>query len=180
MTIRITLQDYFKLFLIAILLLPLFTLAGKYPPGEPKIISGLVLSETDQSPVAGASIIVKGSKVGTSSGLDGKFSIKAKEGDVLVITGVGITKQEITIGAESYLSISVGTNSKKPERSRSNGNGHPKRIQKAWLFHPNCRCIQTHTGEGSRSHQCLEGKCGRTGNQHHIRSRTLPGCNYPW
>ena len=112
MTIRITLQDYFKLFLIIILLLPVFTRAGNYPPGEPKIITGLVLSGTDQSPVAGASIVVKGSKVGTSSGFDGKFSIKAKEGDVLVITGVGITKQEITVGAESYLSISVATNSK--------------------------------------------------------------------
>src|SRR5258705_13195916 len=63
MTNRITLQDYFKLFLISILLLPLFTLAGNYPPGEPKIITGLVLSQTDQSPVAGASVVVKGSKV---------------------------------------------------------------------------------------------------------------------
>ncbi|HLA58192.1 MAG TPA: carboxypeptidase-like regulatory domain-containing protein, partial [Puia sp.] len=112
MTNRITLQDYFKLFLITILLLPLFSRAGYYPPEEPKIITGLVLSETDQSPVAGASIVVKGTKVGTSSGFDGKFSIKAKEGDVLIITGIGITKQEVTIGAESYLSISVGTNSK--------------------------------------------------------------------
>src|ERR1700749_3803307 len=97
MTNRITLQDYFKLFLTTILLLPLFSVAGKYPPGEPKIITGLVLSVTDQSPVAGASIVVKGSKVGTSSGFDGKFSI---------------TKQEIPVGAESYLSSSVATNSK--------------------------------------------------------------------
>jgi TonB-linked SusC/RagA family outer membrane protein len=112
MTYCITLKDYFKLFLTTILILPLLTQAAAYPPGEPKIITGLVLSETDQSPVAGASIVVKGSKTGTSSGFDGKFSIKAKEGDVLVITGVGITRQEITIGAESYLSISVTTNSK--------------------------------------------------------------------
>jgi hypothetical protein len=112
MTNRITLKDYFKLFLISILLLPLFTLAGNYPPGDPKIITGLVLSQTDQSPVAGASVVVKGSKVGTSSGFDGKFSIKAREGDVLVITGVGITRQEIVVGAENYIPISVSTNSR--------------------------------------------------------------------
>jgi TonB-dependent SusC/RagA subfamily outer membrane receptor len=112
MTKRFTLQDYFKLFLISILLLPLFTLAGNYPPGDPKIITGLVLSQTDQSPVAGASVVVKGSKVGTSSGFDGKFSIKAREGDVLVITGVGITRQEIVVGAENYIPVSVSTNSR--------------------------------------------------------------------
>ena len=76
MTNRITLQDYFKLFLLSILLLPLFSLAGNYPPGEPKIITGLVFSETDQSPVAGASIVVKGSKTGTSSGLMENFQLK--------------------------------------------------------------------------------------------------------
>ncbi|MEJ0082133.1 MAG: hypothetical protein WDM78_14600 [Puia sp.] len=38
MTNRITLQDYFKLFLISILFLPLFTLAGSYPPGNRKLL----------------------------------------------------------------------------------------------------------------------------------------------
>lgn len=64
------------------------------------VISGRVLSSTDQTPVSGATIIIKGSKAGTSTGIDGSFSIKAKTGDVLVITGVGITGEEYTIGKE--------------------------------------------------------------------------------
>src|SRR5450432_3105641 len=112
MSKRITLSNYCKSLLIAVLLLPVFTLANKNKPGEVKNITGLVISETDQSPVAGASVVIKGSKIGTSTGFDGRFSIRAKEGDVLVITGIGITRKEIVVGAEDDLSIQVTTNSK--------------------------------------------------------------------
>ena len=42
-----------------------------------------------------ASVIVQGSKTGTSTNADGRFSITAKEGDTLVITGVGITARKL-------------------------------------------------------------------------------------
>ena len=71
-----------------------------------------MLASIDQSPVAGATVIIKGSKVGTSTGLDGKFTIHANQGDVLVITGIGITRQEITVGAEDDLTIKVVTSSR--------------------------------------------------------------------
>jgi TonB-linked SusC/RagA family outer membrane protein len=77
-----------------------------------KLITGQVLSKSDQSPIAGATIIVKGSKIGTSTGVDGRFSIKAKEGDMLVITGIGVIKEEITVGAENNIVISASTDSR--------------------------------------------------------------------
>src|ERR1017187_8890711 len=104
MSKRITLPIYLRAFLV-LLLLPVFALAEKP-------ITGQVLSSSDQTPVAGATVIIKGSKVGTSTGLDGKFTITAKEGDVLVITGIGITRQEVVVGSEDDLSIKVTTNSK--------------------------------------------------------------------
>jgi TonB-linked SusC/RagA family outer membrane protein len=104
MSKRITLPIYLRAFLV-FLLLPVFALAEKP-------ITGQVLSSSDQTPVAGASVIIKGSKVGTSTGLDGKFTIHANQGDVLVITGVGITRQEITVGSEDDLSIKVATSSR--------------------------------------------------------------------
>src|SRR5665213_3306859 len=64
------------------------------------VITGRILSVSDQSPLPGATILVNGSKAGTSTGIDGRFSIKAKSGDVLTISGVGITTQEYTIGKE--------------------------------------------------------------------------------
>src|ERR1700722_8641434 len=104
MSKRITLPIYLRAFLV-LLLLPVFALTERP-------ITGQVLSSTDQTPVAGASVIIKGSKVGTSTGLDGKFTIHANQGDVLIITGVGITRQEITIGAEDDLTVKVATSSR--------------------------------------------------------------------
>jgi TonB-linked SusC/RagA family outer membrane protein len=77
-----------------------------------KTITGQVLAKTDQSPVAAATILIKGSRVGTSTGIDGKFSLKVKEGDVLIISGIGVKTQEATVGPDSYLIISVVTDSK--------------------------------------------------------------------
>ena len=74
--------------LLLVTFMPFWTLA------QQQVVTGQVLSQTDQSPVAGASIIVKGMKTGTSTGLDGKFSIKANEGQELIITGIGITSQD--------------------------------------------------------------------------------------
>lgn len=77
-----------------------------------KLITGQVFSKTDQSPVAGATVIVKGTRSGTSTTIDGNFSIKAKDGDVLVVTGVGISKQEITVAGNNNININVVTDAR--------------------------------------------------------------------
>ena len=77
-----------------------------------RIITGRIVSEIDGNPVAGASIVIKGSHVGTSTDVDGRFNIKANGGDVLVITGIGVTTKESTVGSESTLAIAVKVDSK--------------------------------------------------------------------
>ncbi len=94
-----------RVLLLIILLLPLLTFAQT-------IITGQVLSGSDQSPVPGATIIIKGTKIGTSTGIDGKFAVRAKEGDVLVVSGIGVTQKEVNVGAGSELTITVATNSR--------------------------------------------------------------------
>ena len=75
--------------------------------GFAQSIGGQVLSQVDQSPVPGVTIAVKGSRLGTATDISGKFSIRAKEGDILVISGVGITRQEMPVGTSGFLTISV-------------------------------------------------------------------------
>ncbi|ULQ57011.1 SusC/RagA family TonB-linked outer membrane protein [Flavihumibacter rivuli] len=70
-------------------------------------VTGQVLSAKDQSPVPGVSIMLKGDKKGTSTGTDGKFSLTAKPGDVLIVSGVGVTTQEFTVGDEAKVTINV-------------------------------------------------------------------------
>ncbi len=90
--------------LLAVLLLPLFTFAQT-------LITGHVLSVTDQSPMAGASVVIKGGNIGVSTNLEGAFSIHAKTGDVLRITGIGITPREVTVGSDKDITITVTTSS---------------------------------------------------------------------
>ena len=90
---------------LAMFLLPLLSMAQE-------VVNGRLLSETDQSPIAGASVIVKGTKKGTSTNTDGQFSIQAKQGDRLIFTGVGLTTKEVTVGTENSLTITITADSK--------------------------------------------------------------------
>ncbi|RUA10460.1 MAG: SusC/RagA family TonB-linked outer membrane protein, partial [Flavobacteriia bacterium] len=61
-----------------------------------KIVTGTVVDETGM-PLPGASILVKGTKKGKTTDLDGKFSISVTNADVLVVTYVGYQKKEIPV-----------------------------------------------------------------------------------
>ncbi len=91
--------------LVAILVSPFISLAQK-------TVSGRIVSSTDQTPIPGASVTIKGSKAGTATGPDGTFFLKAKEGDILQISGVGITRQEYVVGAAENFVITVQQDSK--------------------------------------------------------------------
>lgn len=63
------------------------------PPVKGKVIDG------NGNPLEGASISVKGSNVGTTTNAAGEFTIEAEEGAVLVVSYVGFSVKEITVGA---------------------------------------------------------------------------------
>lgn len=75
-----------------------------------KTVSGLVLDET--GPVIGASVIVKGTTVGTVTDTDGRFSISGvKKGDVIQISYVGYSTQESVWDGKSQLKITLKSDS---------------------------------------------------------------------
>jgi TonB-linked SusC/RagA family outer membrane protein len=77
-----------------------------------RIVNGHVVSKTDQTPIPGASVMIKGTKTGTFTQVDGSFSLKVSPGDVLLISGVGIARQEVPVTTGESLLISVEANSK--------------------------------------------------------------------
>lgn len=97
-------KKYSKRSIVLLLwLFPIITFAQK-------TITGTV---TDQSgPLPGVSVTVKGTKNGTQTDNLGKFSIKAGENDILIISAVGYLKQELSIEGKSSLSISLKQDSK--------------------------------------------------------------------
>ncbi len=76
--------------------------------GQTRTVTGQVTDENG-NPVPFATIVVKGTKQGTSADQSGNFSIKVNSGDVLVFSSQGRADREVTVGSESVLNTSLQT-----------------------------------------------------------------------
>lgn len=74
--------------------------------GVKKEISGIV---TDESTLAlpGVNVIVKGTEIQTQADFEGKFSIKAKEGDILIFSFMGMKEEEIHINNSDFYNVKM-------------------------------------------------------------------------
>ena len=72
---------------------------------QDKTVSGTVTE--DSGPLPGVSILVKGTNRGTETDFDGKYSIKAKNGDVLVFRYLGFSKVEKTVGTSNTINVNL-------------------------------------------------------------------------
>lgn len=70
-------------------------------------VKGVITDAATGEPLIGASVLVKGTAVGTVTGLDGDFSLNAKEGDVLQISYTGFTSIERTVGSDLMVNVSL-------------------------------------------------------------------------
>lgn len=73
---------------------------------QTKRIEGKVV-DTKGEPIIGATVLVKGSREGTVTGLDGSFSLNAPAGGVLIVSYIGYTKKEVTTGAGTRYNIAL-------------------------------------------------------------------------
>ncbi|WP_264531374.1 SusC/RagA family TonB-linked outer membrane protein [Flavobacterium sp. N502540] len=62
---------------------------------QERVVSGTV-SDNTGIPLPGVSVLVKGTKTGTQTDFDGKYSIKAAPNQVLVFSYIGMKAQEVT------------------------------------------------------------------------------------
>ncbi|MFD1469123.1 SusC/RagA family TonB-linked outer membrane protein [Hymenobacter caeli] len=53
----------------------------------------------------GATVVVKGTTAGASSGADGRFSVQAPSNAVLVFSSVGFTRQEVPVNGQSTINV---------------------------------------------------------------------------
>lgn len=76
-----------------------------------KKITGVV-TDTNNEPVIGATVIVKGTSIGAATDIDGKFSLDIpSDGKVLVVSYIGYDPQEVPLtGASQYKIQLSGTN----------------------------------------------------------------------
>ena len=68
-------------------------------------ISGVVSSE--DGPLPGATVLIKGTNTGTSTDFDGNFTIDANSGDILVVSFVGFTTQEVSVSDQDQINVTL-------------------------------------------------------------------------
>lgn len=94
-------------YLMMTFLLAMSSLAFTY--AQEKNITGTIIDETGET-VIGASVRVKGTSTGAITDMDGNFTIKVKDSDILVISYIGYHTQEIEVAGKSNLKIVLKEN----------------------------------------------------------------------
>ena len=82
------------------MLLLITTLAS----AQNRTITGTVTDENGDA-VPGASVRIKGTRTGVAADNNGQFKIQAKSGDVLVVSGAGVTPTETIVGSGNEVTI---------------------------------------------------------------------------
>lgn len=70
-------------------------------------ISGTITEQSGGTPLPGVSVVIKGTTIGTVTDLDGKYSINAKVGQILVFSYIGYLPQEVKITTQTVINISL-------------------------------------------------------------------------
>lgn len=70
-------------------------------------VTGKIIASDDQLPIIGATIKLKNAAGGTTTDANGAFSISAKPTDVLVISFIGFSNKEVTVGNQTNITVTL-------------------------------------------------------------------------
>lgn len=75
------------------------------PPFQ-KQVSGVV-TDTEDIPLAGVSVVIVGTVTGTVTDFDGKYSIAAEEGQTLEFSYIGMSSERVVVGSSSTVNVTM-------------------------------------------------------------------------
>jgi TonB-linked SusC/RagA family outer membrane protein len=102
-----------KQFYLKTLVLLLCLLSANAIFAQNKRVTGTVTGSDDRQGIPSVSVMIKGSRQGTQTDANGKFSINANPTDVLVFTYVGYVTQEVAVGTKTALNVELKSASAK-------------------------------------------------------------------
>jgi len=70
-----------------------------------KTVTGLVVSGEDGAAIPGVNVIIKGTVNGGVTDIEGKFSIEARDADILVFSYIGFKNKEVKVKGRSYFKV---------------------------------------------------------------------------
>ena len=84
--------------------------ANSYPGSEEivRTITGQVTDAETGEPLLGATILVEGTSSGTTTDIDGNYSLSAGEGDVLIFSYLGYEDKRVTVRNETVINVQMG------------------------------------------------------------------------
>jgi len=91
------------------LLFMLLVFSALVAGAQERVVTGKVTAADDGQPVPGANILVKGTSTGTSTNADGEFSISVGSNATLVVSYIGYATQEVVVGDQSIVNITLQT-----------------------------------------------------------------------
>ncbi|RYY55437.1 MAG: SusC/RagA family TonB-linked outer membrane protein [Chitinophagaceae bacterium] len=86
--------------------LAMFMLLAVYAFAQTRTVTGQV-KDSKGDPVPFANVTVKGTTTGTSADVNGNFKIEVKDGESLLVSSVNFAEQEIKIGSESTVIVTL-------------------------------------------------------------------------
>ena len=72
---------------------------------EKFVLKGQVMDYSSKKPVIGASVVIKGTTMGALADKDGKFQLPVKDGDVLIVSYVGLQTQSLVVKGNANLVV---------------------------------------------------------------------------
>lgn len=93
-------RQHYLITLLSVLFLGIVDLAAQIT------ISGVVTSATDNQPIPGVNVIVKGTTTGTITDMDGGYTLAVgSEEAILVFSMVGMLSEEVTVGNQTEINV---------------------------------------------------------------------------
>ena len=92
-------------------------------------LSGVVTDDQKQ-PLPGVSVVIKGTNKGTTTDSDGRFVLTTSPGDVLTISSLGTVAQEVTVGSQANLTVTLLTDNKQLDEVVVTALGVKKEVRK--------------------------------------------------
>lgn len=103
-------RGQFYLFILLLMLFPTYLIVASGTTDDRKVtwdVEGRI-SDSNGSPIVGAMVILKGTSQGVTSDIDGNFAIKvSSDRDVLVFSFLGYSSVELSVGTQTWLSVTL-------------------------------------------------------------------------
>lgn len=94
-----------------LLLLLVFANAFMVSAWAQRTLTGTVTAEADGEPLPGVNVVVKGSTIGITTGIDGKYSLNAPDdASILVFSFIGMESKEVKIGQSDVIDVTLKAN----------------------------------------------------------------------